>query len=661
MRCAPVALVASSLALLTHAGPADAVELARGDILVANGHGGIVVHIDPLTGDQKRTTTSIVIGRDPWGLAFDPVRRVVYKGDDLVPELFREDLETGIQTAISRSRGVVLRGSGPAFIAPLDVLVEPDGTLVVADLGMAALVAVDPDSGSRAILSSSGVGSVGSGPFLGPGALARDADGSLLALNTLASSRGVLRVARDTGDRSVVSSNSVGSGPAFVTPRGIAVGPEGTIFVADASSDHVLAIDPATGNRSVFSSEAVGTGPALMNPADLSIDAGGDLLVFDSASASLLRIDRTSGDRTVVASPSVGSGPNLFAQAMAVEATGSVLLVSLAGDLWRVDAATGDRVLLASREIGSGPDFQSARGVAVEAAGGTAVAVDATLDAVLRVELATGDRTPVSATPPLGWEPIGSGPDLGQPLHLRVEPGGTLLVSDAGVLASGSDRGILRVWPETGDRQPISNAAIGSGPTWSSPQDLELTTDGRLFVVDSGLDAVLEVDPESGDRSLVTGQGVGSGPALSLPIGIAAEADGRLLVVDQTLQAVLRIDVDTGARTLVSGAGAGSGPAFSLPTEIALEAEGSILVSDPGLNAVLRVHPVSGIRLVVSPTNGLEWLDVVRGIAVVGPPASAVPTLALSSRLLVALVILTVAFLRMPVGSRLRARGARSL
>lgn len=636
MRTPILALFAAVPALLAR--PTPAVELATGDILVANGDGsGALVHIDPLTGDRTPTTT-LVAGHDPWGLAFDPVRRVVYKGDEVVPAIYQEDPATGIQTAISRSRGVVPTGSGPALKSVKDVLVEPGGTLAVADFdhgvpsALGALWAVDPASGARAILSSS---AVGSGPPFSPTALARDADGSLLVLNGLSSSLGVVRVAADTGDRTVVSSNSLGSGPAFVSPVGIAVDPAGVVFVADAFSDHVLQIDPATGNRTVLSSSSVGTGPVLSLPRDLALEASGDLLVYDAASADrkLLRIDRASGNRTVVASASVGSGPALlFAEAIALEATGAVLVVGASGDLLRVDAVTGDRVLLASSAIGAGPDFEAARGLAVEP-DGSAVVGDASLFAVLRVDLATGDRTPVSATPPAGSIPIGSGPDLGAARHLRVEPSGTLLVAHAGFFFPVAP-GILRVWPETGDRETVSSAARGSGPAWRSPADLELTADGRLFVVDAGLDAVLEVDPRTGDRSLVTGQGVGSGPALSSPIGIAAEAGGRLLVVDQDLAAVVGIDVDSGARSLVSGAGAGSGASFLLPTELALEADGSILVTDFPLHAVFRVDPRSGFRRVMSanggPGGGTAFLDVVRGIAVVVERPDVLPPVVLA-------------------------------
>ena len=50
-------------------------------------------------------------------------------------------------------------GSGPAFVSPFDIAVEADGSLVVVDFGLDALVRIDPVSGNRTIISDPGTGS----------------------------------------------------------------------------------------------------------------------------------------------------------------------------------------------------------------------------------------------------------------------------------------------------------------------------------------------------------------------------------------------------------------------------------------------------------------------------------------------------------------------
>ena len=50
-------------------------------------------------------------------------------------------------------------GSGPGFAQPLRIAVEADGSLVVTDLGLEAVVRVDQTTGDRTILSDANTGS----------------------------------------------------------------------------------------------------------------------------------------------------------------------------------------------------------------------------------------------------------------------------------------------------------------------------------------------------------------------------------------------------------------------------------------------------------------------------------------------------------------------
>jgi hypothetical protein len=50
------------------------------------------------------------------------------------------------------------QGSGPAFRNPWGIAVEANGNLVVVDLGLAAVVRVNPVSGDRTIVSDANTG-----------------------------------------------------------------------------------------------------------------------------------------------------------------------------------------------------------------------------------------------------------------------------------------------------------------------------------------------------------------------------------------------------------------------------------------------------------------------------------------------------------------------
>ncbi len=72
-------------------------------------------------------------------------------------------------------------GSGPGFESPSGLAVEADGSLVVVDDGLDAVVRVDPVSGDRMIISDA---STGSGPgFVTPLGIAVEADGNLVVVD----------------------------------------------------------------------------------------------------------------------------------------------------------------------------------------------------------------------------------------------------------------------------------------------------------------------------------------------------------------------------------------------------------------------------------------------------------------------------------------------
>jgi serine/threonine-protein kinase len=141
---------------------------------------------------------------------------------------------------------------------------------------------------------------------------------------------------------------------------------------------------------------------------------------------------------------------------------------------------------------------------------------------------------------------VGSGPGFEVPIGIAVEADGSLVVVDSDLEA------VVRVDPVSGDRTIISDASTGSGPGFDTPNGIAVEADGSLVVVDFGLEAVVRVDPVSGDRTIISDASIGSGPGFSEPLGLAVEADGSLLVVDAALEAVVRVDPITGDRTVLT-------------------------------------------------------------------------------------------------------------
>jgi MYXO-CTERM domain-containing protein len=327
------------------------------------------------------------------------------------------------------------------------------GAILVAGFTSFELVQVAAAGGQRAVVSSA---LRGAGPALaGPEGVALDADGSVLVANAF--DRNLLRADRATGARTLVSgcadatcASTRGAGPPFLSPRFVARWNDGAWLVADRSEPGVWAlvrVDPASGDRTIVSgctdpqcAAVVGNGPAIGRLFGLAVEAGGAVAVADGR--AVYRIDPANGDRSVLSgcadaacSTLVGGGPGFGEPVDLLAEPDGRLLVSYRiegsafGAILRVDPATGDRTLVSGCEDpgctssrGSGPAFVDLFGLAREA-GGTLVASDAALDALLRVDPATGDRTLVSGCGDGGCAlAAGSGPRLGEPVDLLVLP-----------------------------------------------------------------------------------------------------------------------------------------------------------------------------------------------------------------------------------------------
>jgi sugar lactone lactonase YvrE len=287
------------------------------------------------------------------------------------------DPTTGTRSIVSAND---MPAGPPALAEPALMAFEADGDLLVPDLIANQLVRIAPD-GSRTVVSSATVGT--GPPISAPSAVLVDSDGSILMTNA---DPFVLRIDPVTGNRTAVSSTILGTGPTFSHLIGIARSADGTLIVADPSAFGspfgLYRIDPATGNRTVIASAAVGTGPA-MSPVDIAFAASGELIVSNSATLSLgpggivttpgsvMRVDPATGNRTILSSNEVGTGSALIDPAgFQLEPDGDILLADAgsgppdpspaAGRIFRIDPATGNRTVVSANDAPAGaPQFNT--------------------------------------------------------------------------------------------------------------------------------------------------------------------------------------------------------------------------------------------------------------------------------------------------------------
>lgn len=180
--------------------------------------------------------------------------------------------------------------------APFGAAVAPDGTLYIADTGNHKVRAVAPDGTIRTVAGSGQAptrpSEVPAGTkatdvaLIGPADLAVGADGTLYIADATAVR--VYALATDGTIKVQASAQSTASlSPPMGTPTGLAVGEDGTVYVADQENNRVLAITP-DGTASVAAGNGILTvsaagGPATQVPVGapnaLAMDGTGDLWI----------------------------------------------------------------------------------------------------------------------------------------------------------------------------------------------------------------------------------------------------------------------------------------------------------------------------------------------------------------------------------------------
>ncbi len=314
--------------------------------------------------------------------------------------ILRTDPAAGSLVEISRNGP-----QGTLFERPFDLAVEADGDLLVADMGT-------PCTPSQ--------------PRCAP-------DGR------------VIRVDSVTGRQTLLA-----SGAPFMDPAGIAVAPDGAIYVADnysADDDGaVIRVDPLTGAKTV-----VTEGNLLDLPFGILVDRDGSLVVSNRVDA-----DTTCAPGT--------------------------------GKLVRVQLADGDQRLITQSGL-----LRCPLGVALDGQGRIVMANEYGPDGLVRLDLGTFLQNPIS--------PNGDGDVLVTPERLALEPGGDFVVSDFSV--GDGDGGIVKVDPDTGTQSLVRhgdlfNHPLGIATVVNRPPTASLRLVPRAIAAGRPirLDASASTDPE---------------------------------------------------------------------------------------------------------------------------------------------------------------------
>jgi hypothetical protein len=530
---------------------------------------------DGLTENVSFNVNNRILITDPESIDIDVGENRAIVVDKNMDALISIDLATGDNSIISG----VGAGIGPDLRNPRSVVLHADtGSALVVDDGLIGLLSIDLASGDRTVISSNDGFGVGPG-FRSPGFVALNSSNSgVFVMNraTLA----LISVDLATGNRALVSDSETGGGPEFY-PWGMAQEIYGgQVLITDLFLNALLAIDISSGDRRIVSNNTIGIGPLFVTPKMLALDRDQNR-AFIADTDRLVTVNLMTGDRSILSDSSRGSGQSFrYMKGVAFEPSTNQLLVGEAYEnrITSVDTVTGDRTVLTSPvNVGAGPKLEYSQAITVDIANNRVLAVDHALDAVVAVDLASGNRAILSDAT------IGSGPDFRQLWSLALDA-----ANNRALVVDGQwESNLYWVNLLTGDRTVLSNSNVGQGPILETPDSVAIDfLNNRALVIDLEPMALFAADLDSGDRTILSDSYTGEGPDLDYPrsLVLGKEPNQALVLLHDTLMAV---DLTNGNRTIISGPELGSGPYLSSAQSLMLDAANN--------RALILMHGVNGL------------------------------------------------------------------
>ena len=211
--------------------------------------------------------------------------------------------------------------------------------------------------------------------------------------------------------------------------------------------------------------------------------------------------------------------------------------------IWRFDLQNGTWSEVSAGTRGTGPDWVAPGRIALNAAGDTAYINENPASRIVRVDLATGDRTILSAdTVPIT---DGTGLEMVADIEFDNTTGQLIVLNRSGNSLFGID-------PTTGVRTLISSAVRGSGPEPTTGIALGLdSAGGRAFVFTlTSPRLTLEIDLATGDRRELEMSSLGDVRSIAYDT-----TNDDLLVIELHRDSARRVDAVTGETETINSNG----------------------------------------------------------------------------------------------------------
>ncbi|HEV2773952.1 MAG TPA: NHL repeat-containing protein [Solirubrobacteraceae bacterium] len=405
-----------------------------------------------------------------------------------------------------------LDGSGAAEIVPPGLLANPRGLavrgqrLIVADDHHHRLVVMD--FGGRVIRTVGSGQGAGKNQFSFPFGVAVDPQGRVFVADDI--NQRILRFGPQPDYKYRARWGSYGTGPGQLAyPRAIAADRSGALYVTNTGNDRIDVFD--RGGKLLRSFGASGRGPGQFNaPMGVGADANGLRAVADSINGRIELLHPDGSVASVWGSPS--PGPTILRRPVAVA-------FDAAGDAYVLDQRRA-RIFVFARStglpartigaLGSGPgQMRDPSAITIDAGGVISVAD-------------TGNRRVVRFT--TSGDYLGAWTDAGTVRGVAATPDGSRVYVSA-------TNNRITVYDAGGGQ--IAQFG-GSGRTLgklSAPAQLALDAANNLWVADRGNNRIQQFGPNGERLGMFGERGIESGQFIN-PTGVVVDCNGTLTVTD---------------------------------------------------------------------------------------------------------------------------------
>lgn len=300
-------------------------------------------------------------------------------------------------------------------------------------------------------------------------------------------------------------------------------------------------------------------------------------------SSPLISVDLETGNRTELSSFGVN------AAALAENSNENTVYTAFFDGVYKVDVEEETVVNISEVDDSDPFVFSQVRKASYDSAGNRVIVSDSDLDALIAVDIATGERSKLLALS------IGNGTRLIAPRAFQISSDGSkAYIADDG---QNAPEKLFEVDLETGDRTLIADInqtynLLVTGLAINEPKD-------KVFVAFD--DRILEVDLNTGLSTIIASNSIGSGVVLSgVSDMLLDELNNRLILSDAVNETLVAVDLDTHDRSLISAASRGTGDNFANINSLVLSVDGTTVYASNQLSEnIMAVDVDSGNREII--------------------------------------------------------------